>query len=72
MKIDLPLDQMTAEEKVLLIETIWNSLSETPGGIPLTDHHRIILDERRRKLAEGTAEFVDWREAVEEIRQGKP
>lgn|GEM_PF-4975605 len=31
MKIDLPLDQMTAEEKVLLIETIWNSLSEAPG-----------------------------------------
>ncbi|MFM8931492.1 MAG: addiction module protein [Gemmataceae bacterium] len=30
----------------------------------MTDHHRQILDERRKKLAEGSAEFVDWNLAV--------
>ena len=47
MTVTLPLDQMTAEEKLQLIDILWESLDrESPNEIPLPEWHREILRER--------------------------
>lgn len=38
--------QLPIEEKLRLIETIWDSIAADPSGIPLTDAQREELDRR--------------------------
>jgi putative addiction module component (TIGR02574 family) len=37
--------KLPAEEKLRLVELLWESLSATPSAIPLGDAHRAAVDE---------------------------
>jgi putative addiction module component (TIGR02574 family) len=37
--------KLPAEEKLRLVELLWESLSATPSAIPLGDAHRAAIDE---------------------------
>ena len=69
MSRKLPLHEMTIQEKLALMESIWEDLSRSPDAIELPAWHKEILDERLQKAAEGTARFVDWEEAKARIRE---
>lgn len=75
MEITLPLDQMTVEEKLGLIERIWEDLRAKEDQIPVPEWHLEILRERQQLVAEGKAEFVDldaFKKLVdEEIARGR-
>jgi hypothetical protein len=58
MEISLPLSQMTVEEKLQLMEVIWEDLSRNPENIPLPAWHGEVLAERERLIAEGKAKFL--------------
>lgn len=64
--VHLPLDQMTIEEKLQAMETLWADLCRR-GAVPVPDWHKDILDERQRLIDEGKAEFIDWETAKKEI-----
>ena len=49
--LELPLDRMTLEEKLMAMEAIWDSLCRDETQIPVPDWHKQILDERERKVA---------------------
>lgn len=68
MKVVLPLDQMTVEEKLDLIDQIWADLSRNPEDIPIPAWHADVLREREQRLREGKTGFTDWDEAEREIR----
>ena len=36
--------KLPAEERLRLVELIWESLRSTPGDLPLSDAHRAALD----------------------------
>ena len=76
MNITLPLDQMTVEEKLSLIEKIWEDLRTKEDQIPIPEWHLEILRERQHLVADGKAEFVDldaFKKLVdEEIARGRP
>jgi hypothetical protein len=64
----LPLDEMSAEEKLATMETIWASLSANPEAIESPAWHEEELRVREVGVASGEAKFVDWEKAKEGIR----
>lgn len=68
MPINLPLKDMTLQEKLAAMESLWEDLARTPEAIEFPAWHKDILDERRRRLAEGQSRFVDWETAKADIR----
>ncbi len=69
MSIKLPLHEMTVQEKLAAMEALWEDLSRTPEAIETPEWHKEILDERRQRVAEGTARFEDWDKAKTKIRE---
>lgn len=76
MSTILPLDKMTTEEKLKLVEEIWDDLLKSPDRLPIQQWHKDLLDERAQLVAEGKARYIPWeqarREIAEEIARGRP
>ncbi len=68
MSIKLPLKDMTLREKLAVMESLWEDLAKTPEAIESPAWHKTVLDERRQRVADGTARFVDWEAAKKDIR----
>ena len=64
----LPLNEMSVEEKLETMETIWASLSANPEAIGSPAWHEEELRVREARVASGEARFVDWEKTKEEIR----
>ena len=69
MSKTLPLKEMTLQEKIAAMESLWEDLAGSPESIESPAWHRDILEERRQRIADGTARFVDWETAKAEIRK---
>jgi len=69
MSIKLPLHEMTVQEKLAAMESLWEDLSRSPQAIESPEWHNNILDERRQRVADGTAQFEDWDDAKAKIRE---
>jgi Putative addiction module component len=65
--IFVPLDEMTAKEKLELINLIWTDLQKNPEQVPPPEWHRIFLEERSKGVEEGRYKFLDFEEAIEQI-----
>jgi Putative addiction module component len=65
----LPLDEMSAEDKLQAMEALWESLSADPAAIESPAWHEEELRERERKIASGEAKFIDWEKAKADIRR---
>jgi hypothetical protein len=69
MKFELPLAQMTYDEKLDLLETILIDLFRNHSNEDPPEWHRKILEEREKLLAEGKMEVLDFDEVVRNLRQ---
>jgi hypothetical protein len=69
MSIKLPLHEMTLQEKLAAMDALWEDLSRSPDAIESPDWHNKILDGRRQQVADGTAQFEDWKKAKAKIRE---
>ena len=56
----LPLNEMSIEEKLETMETIWASLPANPEAIESPAWHEEELRGREACVASGEARFVDW------------
>ena len=68
MQITLPLEEMSVEEKIEIMENIWDDLCKKEDLIPSPAWHKKILLEREAALQNGEEEFMDWETAKEQIR----
>ena len=68
MKVSLPLKEMTTSDKIRVMEEIWADLSEPDSGFVPPDWHRVILEERKKGILDGSQQFTDWEKAKKEIR----
>ncbi|MFQ5807625.1 MAG: addiction module protein [Phycisphaerae bacterium] len=67
-KRGLNIASLTPEERLSLLEELWNSLAAKPDAIPLTDAQRAELDRRLDELeAEGPV-GIPWDEVLSRIR----
>ena len=66
------LESLSKDERLDLLERLWDSLSETPADVPVTQAQQAELDRRSialdRDVAEGRALGVPWDEVVRQLR----
>lgn len=59
--------QMSKQEKLHLMETIWQQLSVDEEQIDVPQSHIEMLEKREAMVKRGESEFIDWQEAKEQI-----
>jgi putative addiction module component (TIGR02574 family) len=64
----LNIDDLNPEERLRMIEELWDSLSEQPGSVPLTDEQRQELDRRLGDFERSGPTGIPWDEVLEQIR----
>ena len=69
MNLSLPLEQMTASEKIRTMESIWDNLCQTSDALDSPSWHGEVLKERDIRLAEGKERIYDWNDAKDRIRK---
>jgi putative addiction module component (TIGR02574 family) len=62
------IEDMSAEERLRLLEELWNSLSQRPKAIPLTPEQREELDRRIDDLEGEGPVGIPWEEVLRQIR----
>jgi len=65
----LDIQSLTTNEKLTLMDRLWDELSKQPEEIEVPERHFQILEERQRKLDAGETSFVPWEEAKGRILQ---
>jgi hypothetical protein len=69
MSKTLPLKEMTLQEKLAAMESLWDELARYPETVESPSWHKDILDERHQRVADAEAQFMDWETAKTEIRK---
>ena len=64
----IDLEKMSAIEKLRLMQLLWHDISKEPDNV-VPDWHLKILEEREQAVANGETEFIDFEEAVADIRR---
>jgi putative addiction module component (TIGR02574 family) len=64
----LNIGDLTPEERLRLIEELWDSLDEKPGTVPLTNAQREELDRRLDDLERAGPEGIPWDQVLQQIR----
>jgi putative addiction module component (TIGR02574 family) len=64
----LNIDALSPDERLRLIEELWESLSEKPAAVPLTDAQREELDRRLDDLERSGPEGIPWEQVLRQIR----
>ena len=58
----LDIKKLTADERLRLIEDLWESLRRTPESVPLTPAQIAELDRRLDEMDEGETASTSWDE----------
>lgn len=69
MQIDIPLQTMTATDKLQAIEAIWTDLARKSEDVPSPAWHGDVLRSREQRVADGTAQFLDVDDAKQAVRE---
>lgn len=56
---NLPIENLSLAEKLLLMERLWEDLSRRPTDVPVPDWHGDILSQRQAAVREGRTSLVD-------------
>ena len=56
------LSQLNKNEKLLLVEALWDSIASDPEEIEVPDHHKSILEQRLKTLEEDKQSGSSWKE----------
>jgi len=63
--------KLPAEERIRLIELLWESLAAEPGALTLADAQRSVLDERLAEHERAPDDVVTVEQAIMEARRGR-
>jgi putative addiction module component (TIGR02574 family) len=62
--------KLPIEERLRLVELIWESIAATPAAVPLGDAHRAVIDERLAEHARAPDDLLTREEVLAEARRG--
>lgn len=54
----LDIEKMTVPERMQAMERLWDSLTRPQREVESPPWHIDVLDQRKKKIEEGTAEFI--------------
>jgi hypothetical protein len=69
MHATIPLDKMSATDKLQAIEEIWADLSRVPEDVPSPAWHADVLRAREQRIADGRSRFLDIAEVKAAVRE---
>lgn len=61
------IDDLSPEERLILLERLWDSLTVDPGAVPFTPAQRAELDHRLDEIDRGDVEGIPWEEVARRI-----
>lgn len=64
-----PLRELPLDEKIRLVEDLWDSIAEDEAGVPMPDSHKVELDVRLRAFELDRKPGENAREAIDRIRR---
>jgi hypothetical protein len=62
------LHQLTAIEKLKIIEALWGDLAGDEASLPPLSWHETELNETEKKFQASGVQIVDWQQAKKELR----
>ena len=65
----LGIDRLGVEDRLTLVEQIWDSLAEDSAAVPLTDAQRSELDRRIADHEANPTDVVSWEEVKASIAE---
>ena len=68
----IDITSLSSEERLRLLEELWESLSATPEAIPLTTAQREELDRRLDELDQEGPSGIPWEDVLPDVRSHKP
>ncbi len=68
----IDIGHLSREEKLKIMEAIWEDLSRGAEQVESPDWHRETLDETESRLKAGQESVVDWPQAKEGLRKRSP
>ena len=69
VKQTLEIDELTADERLRLIEDLWEILRQKPQSVPLAKDQREELDRRLDELENDGPSGIAWDEVVRQIKR---
>jgi len=67
----IDIDRLSPEQRLHLLEELWESLRKDPHTLPLTQAHREELDHRLDELDNGDMATIPWEEVKRHIQVRK-
>ena len=64
---DIDLDQLSTEERLRLLERLWDSLSRDLSRVPLTDEQRAELDRRIEEMDQDEQLGIPWEDVLRRL-----
>ena len=64
------IQRLSLNEKLQLMEALWEDLRSKGGEIPVPDWHKELLDQRRKAVEAGQEEVLDWEQVKNSL--GRP
>jgi hypothetical protein len=65
----IEISHLSREEKLRVMEAIWEDLSREAEQVESPQWHREALEETERRLKSGRESTMDWRDAKKELRK---
>jgi len=65
----IEIGHLSREEKLRIMEAIWEDLSREDEQVESPEWHREALEETDRRLKSGQESIVDWQEAKKKLRK---
>lgn len=66
---DIDISGLSVDQRLQLVEELWESLAATPDAIPFTAAQRAELDRRLDDLERDGGVGIAWEEVVSRIRE---
>jgi len=63
--------KLPPEERLRLVELIWESLSATPAAVPLSEAHRAAIDEELAAHRRNPDDVVTLNDILSQVRKGR-
>lgn len=69
MQNTIEIKHLSREKKLMIMEAIWEDLSNEDNQVKSPDWHKKALQETERRLSSGKEKIVNWQEAKKELRK---
>jgi len=65
----LEIDRLSREDKLKIMEAIWEDLSKEDDELDSPDWHKNVLQETENRFLSGKERSVDWQDAKKDLRE---